>query len=176
MKIIRLTPADAMAYKSLMLHAYAHAADSFTSTPQERALPPDSWWINRIADPAGLSVVWGAYNEAGLVGTVSLDLSARTKTRHKALIVAMFVREECRREGVARELMRAAIDHGLEREGLRLLQLEVTQGNAPAERLYQSLGFQVYGVEPMAVLTPSGYRSKVHMWLDLWARAVAEPT
>lgn len=40
MQITRLTPADAMAYKALMLHAYEHAADSFTSTPQERALQP----------------------------------------------------------------------------------------------------------------------------------------
>ncbi len=175
MQIARLTPADAMAYKALMLHAYEHAADSFTSTPQERASHPDDWWVHRIADPEGLSLVWGAFAETVLVGTVSIEFSARAKTRHKALIVAMFVREEYRAVGVARELMRAAIDHGLEREGLRLLQLEVTQGNAPAERLYQSLGFQVYGVEPMAVLTPSGYRSKVHMCLDLWARTVTEP-
>ena len=176
MQIARLTPADAMAYKALMLHAYEYAADSFTSTPHERASHPDGWWINRIADPAGLSLVWGAFAEAGLVGTVSVEFSARAKTRHKGLIVAMFVREECRGRGVARELMRVAIDHGLEREGLRLLQLEVTQGNGAAERLYQSLGFQSFGVEPMAVLTPNGYRSKVHMWLDLWARAVTEPT
>jgi RimJ/RimL family protein N-acetyltransferase len=63
--------------------------------------------------------------------------------------------------------MRAAIQYGLEREGLHLLQLEVTQGNSAAEQLYESLGFQAYGVEPMAVWTPSGYRSKIHMWLDL---------
>lgn len=176
MQIARLTPADAMTYKALMLHAYEHAADSFTSTPQERALQPDDWWVHRIADPAGLSVVWGAFTQAGLVGTVSVEFSARAKTRHKALIVAMFVREECRGEGVGRELMRAAIDHGLEREGLRLLQLEVTQGNTAAERLYESLGFQAYGVEPMAIWMPRGYRSKVHMWLDLSARAVTEPT
>ena len=53
------------------------------------------------------------------------------------------------------------------RQGLRVLQLEVTQGNVPAEQLYQSLGFEPFGVEPMAVCTPDGYRSKVHMWLDL---------
>ena len=169
MQIARLTPADAMAYKALLLHAYEHAADSFTSTPQERAFHPDDWRVHRIADPAGLSVVWGAFSEAGLVGTVSVEFSARTKTRHKALIVAMFVREEYRGQGVARELMRAAIQHGLAREGLSLLQLEVTQGNVCAERLYQSLGFQPFGVEPIAVLTADGYRAKVHMWLDLLA-------
>jgi GNAT superfamily N-acetyltransferase len=177
MQITRLTPADAMAYKALMLHAYEHAADSFTSTPQERALQSDAWWVHRIADPAGLSVVWGAFTEAGLMGTVSVEFSVRAKTRHKGLIVAMFVCEECRGKGVAGELMRSVIQHCMARKGLRLLQLEVTQGNVPAERLYQSLGFQSFGVEPMAVLTTGGYLAKVHMWLDLvTATKVTEST
>ena len=167
MQITPLTAAHAMAYKALMLHAYEHAADSFTSTPQERALEPDSWWRGRIDDPSGLTFVWGAFAEAELVGTVSVEYATKAKTRHKGLIVAMFVHENFRGQGFARKLMRAAVQHGLERQGLRLLQLEVTQGNAPAESLYQSLGFVPFGVEPMAVWTPEGYRSKVHMWLDL---------
>ncbi|WP_291913466.1 GNAT family N-acetyltransferase [Limnohabitans sp.] len=167
MPIAPLTAAHAMAYKALMLHAYEHAADSFTSTPQERALEPDSWWRGRIDDPSGLTWVWGAFAEAELVGTVSVEYAAKTKTRHKGLIVAMFVREHFRGQGLARKLMRAAVEHGMARQGLRVLQLEVTQGNTHAERLYQSLGFEPFGVEPMAVWTPDGYRSKVHMWLDL---------
>jgi GNAT superfamily N-acetyltransferase len=156
-----------MAYKALMLHAYEQAADSFTSTPQERASHPDSWWLNRMADPSGLSLVWGAFVGQSLVGTVSLEFSARAKTRHKALVVAMFVHEDVREQGLARQLMQAVVQHGRARQGLRLLQLEVTQGNVAAEQLYQSLGFQAYGVEPLAVLTANGFRSKVHMWLDL---------
>lgn len=167
MHIDLLTPEHAMAYKALMLHAYEHAADSFTSTSQERALHPNSWWFNRIADPDGLSVVWGAFVDQALVGTVAIEFSAKAKTRHKALVVAMFVHENFRGQGLARQLMQAAVEHGLARQGLQFLQLEVTQGNAPGERLYQSLGFQAYGVEPMAILTTNGFLSKVHMWVDL---------
>lgn len=167
MQIAQLTAAHAMAYKALMLHAYEHAADSFTSTPQERSFELDSWWVKRIADPAGLSAVWGTFAETELVGTVSVEYAAKTKTRHKGLIVAMFVRESFRGQGLARKLMHAVVQHGMERQGLRVLQLEVTQGNTAAQRLYQSLGFEPFGVEPMAVWTPDGYRSKVHMWLDL---------
>lgn len=101
------------------------------------------------------------------MGTVSVEYAAKTKTRNKGLIVAMFVRESFRGQGLARKLMRAAVQHGVERQGLRVMQLEVTQGNTAAQRLYQSLGFEPFGVEPMAVWTPDGYRSKVHMWLDL---------
>ena len=50
---------------------------------------------------------------------------------------------------------------------IRAVQLEVTEGNVPAIALYESLGFTAYGVEPLAVLTPGGFRSKVHMWLAL---------
>jgi ribosomal protein S18 acetylase RimI-like enzyme len=45
--------------------------------------------------------------------------------------------------------------------------LTVTEGNAPAVHLYESCGFQAFGTEPMAVLTPTGYKAKVHMWLGL---------
>lgn len=167
MHIALLTPEHAMAYKALMLHAYEQAADSFTSTPQERALHPDSWWHKRMADPSGLSLVWGAFVGQSLVGTVALELSARAKTRHKALVVAMFVHEDFRGRGLAKQLMQTLVQHGMARQDLRLLQLEVTQGNTAAEQLYQSLGFQAYGVEPMAVMSSNGFKSKVHMWLDL---------
>ena len=70
-------------------------------------------------------------------------------------------------QGLASKLMGAAVQHSMTRPGLRVLQLEVTQGNTAAQHLYQSLGFEPFGVEPMAVWTPDGYRSKVHMWLDL---------
>lgn len=166
-QVTQLAPQDAKAYKALMLRAYADAADSFTSTPQERAQEPDSWWLERIAHPKGLTVVWGAFADTRLVGTVSVEFTPQTKTRHKGLVVAVFVEADCRGQGLARKLMQAVIAHALERPGLRLLQLGVTQGNAAAEGLYLSLGFKTYGVEPMAVWTPGGFRAKVHMSLDL---------
>jgi|GEM_PF-5621972 len=51
MQIVALTVKHASEYRRFMLYAYEHAADAFTSTPQERAAQPDSWWIKRIADP-----------------------------------------------------------------------------------------------------------------------------
>lgn len=102
MQVTVLSAPDALRRKVVMLHAYEHAADAFTSTPQERAAEPDAWWVNRIA-------------------------------------------------------------HAAARGGITVIQLDVTHGNEPATALHRSLGFQTFGVEPMAVLTPDGYRSKVHL-------------
>jgi RimJ/RimL family protein N-acetyltransferase len=165
--VVVLAASDAAPYKALMLHAYEHAADAFTSTPEERAREPDEWWLQRIAHPKGLTVAFGCFSGKSLVGTVALEFSAKPKTRHKALVIGMYVLPAARGNGSARALLQAAIQFCRERGDIRAVQLEVTEGNAPAIALYESLGFKAFGVEPMAVLTASGFRSKVHMWLSL---------
>jgi ribosomal protein S18 acetylase RimI-like enzyme len=167
MQVARLQAPDAGPYRKLMLEAYALAADAFTSTVEERAAEPDSFWVRRLADPTGLSVAFGAFEGQQLVGTVALEFSAKPKTRHKASVIGMYVSPQARGSGAGRALLAAALDHARQRQGLLQLTLTVTEGNAQATRLYTSAGFQSFGLEPMAVLTPAGYRAKVHMWLPL---------
>jgi ribosomal protein S18 acetylase RimI-like enzyme len=162
-----LAASNAPQYKAVMLHAYEYAADAFTSTPEERARESDVWWVKRIADPEAMTIAFGAFAGAEIVGTVALEFSAKPKTRHKALVVGMYVMPAWRGRGLARSLLKAAIDHCVTRGDIRVVQLEVTEGNEPAAKLYHELGFAQYGLEPMAVLTPSGFKSKVHMWLHL---------
>ena len=171
---------DAERYRALMLHAYTAAADAFTSTADERAAEPASWWAARIADPRGLSQGFGAFLGDALVGTVTVEFSAKPKRRHGAHVIGMFVHESVRGQGVGRALMQAALDAARQRPGVQTLQLELTEGNAPALALYTSCGFQAWGVEPLAIATPGGFRGKLHMWraLDRGATpaAVTTPT
>ena len=167
MHICRLAASDALRYRALMLHAYEAAADAFTSTPEERAAEPESWWVKRIADPSGLSSSFGAFSGEELVGTVTVEFSSKPKTRHKALIIGMFVMESARGQGVARALVKAALEAAASRPGVSVVTLTATVGNRPAISLYESFGFKAFGIEPMAINTPQGFRSKVHMWLAL---------
>jgi ribosomal-protein-alanine N-acetyltransferase len=54
------------------------------------------------------------------------------------------VAPERRRRGLARRLLDTAIDAGI-RAGGRTVLLEVRDGNGPARRLYESMGFAVVG-------------------------------
>ncbi len=162
-----LQPADAPAYRLLMLQAYTQAADAFTSTAEERAAEPLSYWERRIADPAGLHFAFGAFIGPRLVGTVALECNVKPKTLHKALMIGMYVEPAARGTGAARQLVDALIAQARRRGGLRLLTLTVTEGNEPAIRLYRRAGFVAFGVEPLAILTPTGYKGKVGMALDL---------
>lgn len=163
MHIVILNATDAPKYRALMLEAYERAADAFTTTAEERAVEPDAFWVKRIADPKGMSVAFGAFEGSDLVGTVTVEFSAKPKTRHKALIIGMYVSPATRGTGVGRELLDAALKYARGRDGVLRLNLTVTEGNEPAINLYRSAGFETFGVEQMAILTPEGFRGKVHM-------------
>ncbi len=169
--VARLTAADAPRYRALMLHAYDAAADAFTSTAEERAAQPEAWWARRIADPDSLSIAFGAFAGSELAGTVTIEFQARAKTRHKAHLIGMFVSEALRGQGAGRALVRAALDAAASRPGVLVVTLTVTEGNAPAIALYESCGFRTFGIEPMAIATRGGFKSKVHMWLPLSGEA-----
>lgn len=165
--VARLTATDAPRYRAFMLHAYEAAADAFTSTAEERAAEPESWWVKRIADPSALSFSLGAFRGDELVGTVTIEFAVKPKTKHKAQLIGMFVAESARGLGAGRALVHAALEAAAARPGIVVVTLTVTEGNAPAIALYESCGFRAFGIEPMAIGTPSGFKSKVHMWLHL---------
>ena len=167
MRISTLTPTDVAAYRTLMLEAYEKAPDAFTTTAAEREAEPESWWVNRMGSTVGLATAFGAWLGSSLVGTVALEYSAKPKTRHSALVLGMYVQPEHRGKGVGLALLNAAIAAASERPEVVVLTLTLTEGNAPALRLYRSAGFVSWGTQPQAIRTSTGLKGKVHMSLAL---------
>ncbi|WP_397533160.1 GNAT family N-acetyltransferase [Roseateles sp.] len=167
MHITTLTAADAAAYRALMLEAYEQAPDAFTTTAAERHAEPESWWVKRIGSAEGLATSFGAWQDKTLVGTVALEYSAKPKTRHAVLVLGMYVQPSQRGSGLGVALMQAAIAIASSRPGIRSLNLTLTEGNEPALRLYRSVGFVSWGVQPEAIRTDTGLKGKVHMSLAL---------
>ena len=168
MIVRRLTPADALPYRQLMLEAYERHPDAFTSTVSERAALPMSWWESRVSEaPASSELVFGAFDDQRMIGAAGLSFETRDKTKHKATLFGMYVPPGFRHRGVGRNLVLAVLEFARSRSGVILVQLTVTQGNAGAHSLYERCGFVPFGVEPYAVAFGDAFVSKVHMWCDL---------
>jgi RimJ/RimL family protein N-acetyltransferase len=165
----RLTVADAAAYRAVMLDAYVTHPSAFTSTVGERQGLPLGWWEKRLgAEVDAPSVVYGAFDDEGvLVGAAGLSFGDRERERHKSTLFGMSVMASARRAGFGRRLVQAVLDHARAHDGLRLVQLTVTEGNAAAQTLYERCGFQVFGIEPLAMAFDGALLAKVHMWCDL---------
>ena len=164
-EIRRLTPGDAAAYRALMLEAYAAEPEAFTATVAERKGVPLEWWIARVSDdPEASDVVFGAFAGTQLVGVAGFQPEKRPRTCHKATLIGMYVQPSTRGRGVARALVEVVLAHARARPETRILQLTVTESNAPARTLYESCGFRAFGTEPYALHLGDRYVAKVHMW------------
>ena len=76
----------------------------------------------------------------------------------------MYVSPASRQGGFARQLVQAILEEAASRQGVTIVQLTVTEGNAAAQTLYESCGFKSFGVEPYAVALGDAFLSKIHMW------------
>jgi GNAT superfamily N-acetyltransferase len=173
MPVSTLDASSVSAYRDLMLEAYEHAADAFTTTAAERRAEPQSWWEKRIGSSSGIATSFGVWDGPRLVGTVAVEYSAKLKTRHTALVLGMYVTPSHRGKGLGRSLVEAAIAVASARPEVVVLTLTLTEGNEPALRLYRAAGFAVWGIKPMAIRTESGIKGKIHMSLALRQPSVA---
>lgn len=164
MLVETLTIEHVPAYKALMLEAYSGSPDAYTSSYQERASETDQWWANRVAGLRPLSVTFGGFEAGKLLATARLEFYDGQKTRHKSHLTAVYVRPDARRRGFGRGLLNSILKEASAREGIQLVNLSVTEGNTAAQRLYETAGFIVYGVEPMAIRGSEKYLSKVLMF------------
>ena len=168
MNVRKLTAADADAYRRLRLQglrefppAFGESADEFSTCSKEEIL-------RTLDDPAGRRHVFGAFSETGeLIGLVGVSRDAPEKMQHKGYIWGMYVAPGYQGQGIARQLLDAAIAHARTIAGLEQLRLIVGEANAGARRLYESVGFKPYGFEPRELKTDGKYYDSVHMWLLL---------
>jgi RimJ/RimL family protein N-acetyltransferase len=167
LNIRRLTPSDADAYRSLLLPAYALYPYAFTSSAAERAALPFEWWVARLTDsPKNNEIVFGAFVDDALVGTVTVERMTRERTRHLASLIGMYVADSHQKKGIGHALISAALEWAAS-QGVQVMQLTVSGENESAERLYTRLGFVQFGVLPLAVRYEDRYAAKVYMYREI---------
>ena len=159
----RLVPADADLYRDIRLEALRTSPEAFGSTLEAEGGQPPAWFADRL----GSSQVLGAFRSAELVGIAGFQLQRGQKRAHKGTLWGMYVRPGARAAGVGRLLVEAVV--ALARAEAELIQLSVASDNAPALRLYRSLGFKPYGLEKDALKQDGRYWDEVLMVKDLRA-------
>jgi len=109
--------------------------------------------------------VFGAFASDGqLVGMATLRREQRVKSEHKAFLFGMYVLPEHRRQGVGRALLEALISRAGE-IGVRQVNLTVNSENRAAVLLYESCGFEQFGLERDAFRIGDGFFDTAYMAL-----------
>ena len=137
-----LTKEDAEKYWELRLQALQVNSEAFVTTYEEAIRQENP--IKRVESnlTATTSCTFGAFNEENqLVGVVTLLTEEKEAYKHKGHIVAMYVDASNRRSGLARELIRKAIERAREMD-LEQLTLGVVSTNEPAKNCMNQWAFK----------------------------------
>ncbi|MDZ7825378.1 MAG: GNAT family N-acetyltransferase [Gammaproteobacteria bacterium] len=133
-------PTDWELYRDVRLAALQESPDAFGSTYALNSTFDDDVWRSRLeglAPDADFPLV-ATIN--GIVGGMAWVRIAPDEP-DTAHLFQMWVAPEFRGQGVAREMLHAAIEWAGHNEA-RTTELAVTRGASPARRLYESIGFE----------------------------------
>jgi RimJ/RimL family protein N-acetyltransferase len=157
MQIRPLTLQDADTWWHLRLvalkdepHSFAESAEEHEARSQEdiqkffRALNSEDFII-------------GAFEDGELAGMAGFYREKHTKFRHKGTIWGVYVRRESRGKGIAKAILSEVIHRARMIDGLEQILLVVAATQEKPRRLYESLGFRKYGVEPRSLKVSGEY-------------------
>lgn len=131
-------------------HSFAESAEEHEARSQEdiqkffRALNSEDFII-------------GAFEDSELAGMAGFYREKHTKFRHKGTIWGVYVRRESRGKGIAKAILSEVIHRARMIDGLEQILLVVAATQEKPRRLYESLGFRRYGVEPRSLKVSGEY-------------------
>jgi ribosomal protein S18 acetylase RimI-like enzyme len=142
--IRRLRSDDAASFRAIRLEALKANPELLRSNFELESKLDVAWFAGRLED----AQVMGAFRDGELVGTAGFSIQQGQPNAHKGRLFGMYVRPSSRNLGVGRLLLSEVLN--VARENVELIQLSVVRDNGPARRLYESVGFLEFGVEPKA--------------------------
>jgi len=167
MEIRLLTAHDAEGWWHLRLEALRNDPAAFADSTEEHLTTTVETARERLAagDPRHDFVV-GVFEQGKLLGTAGFFRRANNKESHKGHVWGVYVSPESRGQGAGKALMLELIRRAREMEGLEQVTL-VASAKLPAQKLYQAVGFESYGIEPHSLKIGSDYVDDVLMVLWL---------
>jgi GNAT superfamily N-acetyltransferase len=126
-----------------------------------------SYWQGVVTALQGQSrLLFVAWHDEQIAGTVQLDLALKPNARHRAEVMNLMVHRSARRQGIGRALMAAVEEAALE-HGRTLLVLDTRRGDA-GEHLFRACGYTAFGVVPKYTLDSDGtFRDAVFFYRQL---------
>lgn len=158
---------DLLAFREIRIEGVLDAPMSFRASPEEMAEKTMEDFERQLDGHIKGDFFVGAFTEETLIGVAALYHAQFQKLAHRGEIGSVYVKPQFRNQGVARKLLTEIIRIAKGAGNIEQINLAVVTSNKHAIRLYQSLGFVVYGTEPNVVKIDGEYYDEQLMQLVL---------
>lgn len=154
-----LTSADWQAFQRLRLEGLRECPEAFTASYETEQRYSEAIIKQRLLS----NIVFGYFQNGVLCGLVGLNMHPdQPNLVHRGYIWGLYVNAEARGSGAGRKLMQAVIECAQEKK-MEVLDLGVATTNTSALKLYQSLGFESYGIQKHALKVNGRYVDEIQM-------------
>ena len=164
-EIKRLKPEDMDRWFELRMEALKDTPSAFLADPETEHKQGVEFFRKRLVDGGDENLIFGAFKGSSLIGNIGLVREGRPKSRHKAFIWGMYVKQSHRKNRVASGLLSQAISFAKVSMNVRQITLSVESSRVAAKRLYESAGFVCWGTEPEAIYCDNRYYDEDYMVL-----------
>ena len=162
-----LTPSDVEVFRTLRLEALTLEPTAYLTSAEEFDKIPLEAIAERLQAEEQGKFTLGAFVDEKLEGMVGFIPEAREKIKHKGSIWGVYVSPAFRGQGVAKKLMLEAINRVRTYPDIKQINLSVNVTQKVAQKLYDVLGFEVYGVEKCALQVNGQFLDEEHRVLFL---------
>jgi ribosomal protein S18 acetylase RimI-like enzyme len=146
--IRKLQPHESTIYREVRLACLKNVHEFFGSTYEEEVLDPKFMFETYIENESPDHVMFGAFDNARLIGITGFHRMARKRASHRGEVVQVYVDSTYRGQNIGEKLLRQVLEYGFNMGGIEQIQLSVIANNQTAIRLYEKLGFKTFGIQP----------------------------
>ncbi len=165
-----LTPDDAKACVALRREMLADSPWAFAASDNADPGVDIDAVKKRLCDPAHASV--GAWDANGnLLGVASIRREHHAKMAHRAKVWGVYVTPLARGSGAGRAIMLHVLDVARTWQGVTSVGLSCSERAVAARRMYESIGFRVWGREPKALVCDGVAYDEYHLVYTFEAEA-----
>ena len=166
-----LTTADTSEWWKLRLEALKGDPEAFSSSAEDHLTLSVKDVESRLGIQQKDSFVAGAFDLGRLSGMAGFVREKGLKTQHKGRVWGVYVTPEKRGQGIGRNLLQMLLERAGAIDGVEMVLISVAATQTAAAGLYRSLGFEMFGCEPRALLIGGRYIDEQYMVMRLEHRS-----
>jgi ribosomal protein S18 acetylase RimI-like enzyme len=141
--VVVLGPRDWRDLRAIRLEALQSEPAAYSSSYEETLARSDEQWRQRLANDQSVHLLARAQRRP--IGMVGGYPGSDEGDDSVAVVFGMYVAREHRGRGIGRMLLTSLIDRLLSFPQITTIRLGVTETQAPARKLYESMRFRVVG-------------------------------
>ncbi|PWK17716.1 GNAT family N-acetyltransferase [Xanthomarina spongicola] len=161
----KLQPKESNSYREIRLECLKNFPENFGSNYQDEKAKDVLFFQPHIEKQNTNNFIIGAFNNNNLVGISGFNRYESEKTKHRGRIIQVYVKLEYQGQHIGSNIIKATIEEAFKISGIEQIEINVLTNNVNAEKLYNKLGFEAYGVQENYIKIDNKYYDQKMMLL-----------